>query len=277
MKIKSVIFSPFKVDGQMMFGNTKEHLWHKAYPSDKKGLCAWALRSLLIDDGQNIVLIDSGFSNINKQLLNEYFITNFKSATELVEESKVKCNQVNYVLHTHLHLDHCGGSFQFDKNENPQPIFTNATYIISKRQMLSAARPSDFEKDSFQSDIIQAFANHKKINLIETNYHLFPWLELRLFNGHTKGLIVPLIHLPEQTLVFAGDLIPSAAHLSLESIMSYNIDRGKSLKEQNEFLIECFEKKYLIYFQHDFYNECCSLKFANNRIVPDKFFKIAEL
>jgi glyoxylase-like metal-dependent hydrolase (beta-lactamase superfamily II) len=277
MKIKSVIFSPFKVDGQMMFGNTKEHLWHKAYPSDKKGFCSWALRSLIIDDGQNIVLIDSGFSNINKQLLNEYFITNFKSATELVEESEVKCDKVNYVLHTHLHLDHCGGSFQFDKNKNPQPTFTNAIYIISKRQMLSAARPSDFEKDSFQSDIIQAFANHKKINLIETNYHLFPWLELRLFNGHTKGLIVPLIHLPEQTLVFAGDLIPSAAHLSLESIMSYNIDREESLKEQNEFLIECFEKKYLIYFQHDFYNECCSLKFANNRIVPDKFFKIAEL
>jgi glyoxylase-like metal-dependent hydrolase (beta-lactamase superfamily II) len=276
MKIKSVIFSSFKVDGQKMFGNTNKKLWNAAYPSDEKGLCTWALRSLLIDDGQNIVLIDSGFSNLNNQNLTDYYITNFKSATNLIEESGVNCNQINYLVNTHLHLDHCGGSFKFDDNQNPEPTFPNATYIISKGQLISAINPSAFEKDSFQPEITEAFQKHTNLEAIESNRYILPWLELRLFDGHTKELMVPVIHLPDKTLVFAGDLIPSIAHLSLESIMSYNIDKVKSLREQQDFLKESFENKYLIFFQHDYYYECCSLKIINNKIKPDKFFRIEE-
>jgi glyoxylase-like metal-dependent hydrolase (beta-lactamase superfamily II) len=277
MRIKSIIFSAFKVQGRKMFGNTPEDRWQKIYPADKKGLCSWALRSLLIDDGQNLVLIDTGFSDMDRQVLEEYSIVNFKIADKHIEDSGVPCETITHLLHTHLHVDHCGGSFKSDGKNNLVPSFPNASYICSKQQLISASNPSSFEKDSFQPEIISAFTAYSGLKQIETNCYLFPWLELRIFNGHTKGLLIPFIHFEERTLVFAGDLIPSAAHLVLESIMSYNIDLKISLKEQKVLLEEAAVKNYILFFQHDFLIECCSLKYDKGKIVPDKIFRVSEL
>ncbi len=277
MILKSILFSPFKVDGQKMFGKTSKNFWNKLYPSEETGLCNWALRSLLVDDGKNLILIDTGFNNFDRQILKEYFINNFKSASEIIEENNIRCNQVNYVLHTHMHLDHCGGSFKIISNKRIEPSFPNATYILSKQQLVTANNPSAFEQDSFQSDIISAFTKHSNLKFIDNNYYILPWLELRIFNGHTKGLIIPIVHLEKQSIVFIGDFIPSAAHLFLESTMSYDVDPGISLHERNVFLKECEEKKFVLFFQHDYYNECCNLNLVKNKIVPNEFFSINDL
>jgi glyoxylase-like metal-dependent hydrolase (beta-lactamase superfamily II) len=273
MKIIPVYFSEFKAPGQKMFGNTPEYLWNKYYPAEKNGICTWALRSLLITNDDFTLLIDSGFGNSNKEILNEYSVTDFKSPHEIIKNTGIGYNDVNIVLHTHLHLDHCGGSFL---NEQ-EPSFPNATYIVSEKQLLTATNPSEFEKESFQPEIIHAFSGFPKLKLIEKESLLFSWLELKIFNGHTNGLIVPLIHSKNIILAFVGDLIPSVTHLLLDSIMGYNTDAGLSIREQKYFLTEAIENNYYLFFQHDCYNECCNLKYENNRIVPDKFFRINVL
>jgi glyoxylase-like metal-dependent hydrolase (beta-lactamase superfamily II) len=274
MKIIPVYFSSFKANGTAMFGSSPRNSWQMVYPDDEQGRCSWALRSLLIDDGKNIVLIDSGFGNSDNNILIEYCLDNFKNSIDILNSVGYKAEQVTHVVYTHLHVDHCGGSFLTDDEGSLKPSFPNATYIISQAHLESALSPSDFERSSFQPEIISKIANHRKLLLIKNECFPFSWLELDIFDGHTKGLIIPVIHTSAKPIVFVGDLIPSALHLNLQATMDYDINRLLSLTERENFLEEAFENDSILFFQHDFYNECCSLKKENSRILPAEYFKV---
>jgi glyoxylase-like metal-dependent hydrolase (beta-lactamase superfamily II) len=277
MKIIPINFSAFKANGTAMFGSAPRNTWQNVYNADEQGCCSWALRSLLIDDGKNIVLIDSGFGNLDKNILIEYSLGNFKTSVNILNSVGYKAEQITHLVHTHLHVDHCGGSFLLDEDGNLNTAFPNAVYIVSQAQLESALNPSDFERSSFQPEIISKIANHEKSYLIKNESFPFPWLELDVFNGHTKGLIIPVIHTSSKPIVFAGDLIPSAAHLNLQATMDYDINRLLSLTERENFLEEAFENESILFFQHDFYNECCTLKKENSRIVPAEYLKLSEV
>jgi glyoxylase-like metal-dependent hydrolase (beta-lactamase superfamily II) len=277
MKITPVYFSTFKAKGTAMFGPVPRNTWQKVYPEDGRGFCSWALRSLIIEDGDNIVLIDSGFGNTDKNILIEYGLSNFETSVNILNSTTYKAGQITHVVHTHLHIDHCGGSFLEDEEGNLRPAFPDATYIVSQPQLETALDPSDFERSSFQHEIISEIANYKKLQLIKNDCFPLPWLELNIFNGHTKGLIIPVVHTKERPIVFVGDLIPSAAHLNLQATMDYDVNRLLSLTERENFLEEAFENDSILFFQHDFYNECCSLKKENSRIVPAEYLKLSEI
>jgi glyoxylase-like metal-dependent hydrolase (beta-lactamase superfamily II) len=277
MRILPIYFSPFKAKGTAMFGSAPGKTWQKLYPDDELGRCSWALRSLLIDDGENIVLIDSGFGNSNKYILIEYCLDNFETSFDILNASVYKPEQITHVVHTHLHVDHCGGSFLINEKDELSPAFPNAVYIVSQSQLETALNPSDFERSSFQPEIISEFANHKKLQLIKNECFPFPWLELDIFNGHTKDLIIPVIHTNKKPIVFAGDLIPSATHLNLQATMDYDINRLLSLTERENFLEEAFENDSILFFQHDLYYECCSLKKENSRVLSAEFFKLSDI
>jgi glyoxylase-like metal-dependent hydrolase (beta-lactamase superfamily II) len=276
LKVKSSLInlSQFKADGNEMFGDVPKSVWEKYCEADNNNLCKWALRSLLIDDGENIVLIDTGFGDFDKQLLDFYCVDDYRPIDKILEEAGYSCDQITHVLHTHLHVDHCGGSF-IKKTENQfVPVFKNAKYIVSNQQLKAALNPSNFEKESFQPQAIQAFSKHDNLQLIESDCFLFPWLELKLYHGHTHGLIIPLIHLPDRIIAFVGDLIPSVAHIVLQSTMNYDVDKELSFIEQTAFLEKAFINNYYLFFQHDFYNECCTLKKENSRFVPAEIIKL---
>lgn len=277
MKIALLNFSNFKTEGNAMFGNIPKEKWQNYYPVDKNNLCTWALRSLLIDDGKNVVLIDSGFGDSNQGIIKEYYIEKFRNAVNVLNDTGYNNNRITHVLHTHLHLDHCGGSFNILNNKTLEPAFPNAQYILSKQQLAIASNPSEFEKESFQPEIIKAFNEYNNLKIIDKDCYLFPWLELRLFKGHTEGLIVPVIHYNNHTIVFIGDLMPSVAHLILQGVMGYDINPDMLLKERNDLLTKSYKKRYLLFLQHDFYRECCSLKFENGQILPDKYIKYKDI
>jgi glyoxylase-like metal-dependent hydrolase (beta-lactamase superfamily II) len=274
MKVQTIEFSKFKTTGQAMFGSTQEVQWKKLYPSDDQSLCTFALRSLVVDDGENMVIFDSGFGNLTTQLLEEYHIGDFKPSQEVLLGSGFSCEKFTHVIHTHLHLDHCGGSFASDESGNIIPIFSNADYYVSCQQLDVAGNPSNFEKDSFQPELISALSKFKSLKLLHDECFLFPWLELFFFSGHTQGLIIPVIHTPQHSLVFVGDLIPTMAHLILQSASSYDLNPILSVAERENFLEDAFENEFILFFQHDNYSECCSLKRDNNRIVPDECFTL---
>jgi glyoxylase-like metal-dependent hydrolase (beta-lactamase superfamily II) len=277
MKIITIQHTPFKATGINMFGTTPAEDWERLYPVSENGKCTWALRSLLIEHDSNLILIDTGFGNYNEQLLNEYEVNNYKNTVEIIKESGYNARKITHVIHTHLHVDHCGGSFVLNKNNELIPQFENAQYIVSSAQFNQAQSPTDFEKDSFDNNTIDAFANYKNKKLIESEFFLFPWLELLIFNGHTKGLLIPVIHTKKQSIAFAGDLIPSVAHLTLKSTMSYDVNQLLSLSGRENFLEDAFDNDYILFFQHDKLYECCSLKKENGQIVPDKFLYLNDV
>jgi glyoxylase-like metal-dependent hydrolase (beta-lactamase superfamily II) len=272
MQIKVLEYSCFMASGHAMFGSTPVVEWQHLYPPVEANLCQWALRSLLVIEGSNCVLIDTGFSWFDRRILNEYKVEQYKPAHLMVDKLGISPGKITHVIHTHLHVDHCGGSFTEDDVGNLVQSFPNAKYIVSKKQLEVAKNPSSFETESYQPEIIDAFKNCKNIQIIDNECFIFPWLELLLFNGHTDGMIVPVVHQGKDALVFVGDLIPSIAHLNLNSSMDYDVNKLYTLAEREEFLEEAYENGYTLFFQHDVLNQCCTLKKEDGKIVSDKVF-----
>jgi glyoxylase-like metal-dependent hydrolase (beta-lactamase superfamily II) len=272
MIIKPISFGTFKTEGSSMFGPMPETRWKKMYSADENNLCTWELRSLLIDDGTHLVLIDTGFGNTSPDSISKYAVTSEWDTKKTLFNAGYTCEQVTHVLHTHLHLDHCGGSFE-KYNNSFEPLFPNAKYIVGKSQLETATDPSEFEQDSFLPEITTAFIIKSNLHMISEECFLFPWLELFLFNGHTTGMIIPVIHSKKNPIVFAGDLIPSGVHLELQAVMNFDVNPMLSLAERESFLEEVFDNEAIIFFQHDYYNECCTLKKENSRIAPAVYNK----
>jgi glyoxylase-like metal-dependent hydrolase (beta-lactamase superfamily II) len=272
MQIKVLEFSRFQASGHAMFGSTQSLEWQRIYPPVEANLCLWALRSLLIINGADCILIDTGFGSFDKRVLGEYHVEKFKPAYLILAEQGISPEKVTHIIHTHLHLDHCGGSFKEDDNEILIPAFPNAKYIVSRRQFEAALKPSAFERDSFQPEVIEAFKNHNNIQFIDNECFVFSWLELLLFNGHTEGMIVPVVHLGKDSVAFVGDLIPSIAHLDLQSTMDYDVNKLLSLAERQEFLEDAYENGYVLFFQHDAMHQYIGLKNENGKTVTNKMF-----
>ena len=274
MHIKPLKLSSFKASGQMMFGATPAEKWQRLYPADEDGLCNWALRSLLVEHDGQAILIDSGFGNANTDLLDEYKVELYKPANEMLIKQGIDVSSVTHLIHTHLHIDHCGGGFLKTTKGLFEASFPYSQYIVGSKQLENAIKPSDFESESFDKEIVHAFRDYKGLVQIEKESFIFPWLELLVFNGHTKGMLVPVIHWNKKSLVFCGDLIPSAAHLMLNSASGYDVNQLMTLAEREEFLEEAFDNDYCLFFQHDSLYECCSLKKENSRIVSAEYFGV---
>jgi glyoxylase-like metal-dependent hydrolase (beta-lactamase superfamily II) len=277
MKIRSFQLNTFKAPGKLMFGATPDEKWAQLYPANEEGQCNWALRSLLIENEGELILIDSGFGVSNTKVLEEYCVDQFKPANEILKMQGVNPSGISYVVHTHLHIDHCGGSFIKNFNGKYEASFPYSKYVVSTAQLLVSESPTDFERDSFDEGVVSSFSGYPGLVRIEKEKFLFNWFELLIFNGHTSGLLVPVIHAGSKTIVFCGDLISSAAHIILQSASAYDVNPILTLAEREIFLEEAFENNYYLFFQHDLNIECCSLKKENSRIVPAAYYKVEEL
>ena len=255
MEVHLIYTGSIKVDGGAMFGAIPKSIWHKLYPADAKNLCKLAMYSLLIKTEDRNILIDTGAGDkLSTDLSGDFLLDNSnKVLFESLEKKGTKCEDITDVILTHLHFDHCGGSTTKKGNEI-LPTFKNAIYHISKKQWENALNPNEWEKYSFYEDDFLPLEKYGKLNLIEDNkkpYYFLPEIELRFYDGHTEGQIVPIIH--SERIIFAADLIPTAAHLNLYNISAYDLYPAKTLSEKKTLIEEAKEKKYSIYFQHDIY------------------------
>jgi len=262
MKIIVLDTPVFKIDGGAYFGVVPKLIWEKKYPCDENNMCKAACRSLLIDDGQHIILIDTGIGEEPEGKEPDHYFTDYTQNLEVnLKKSGYTPESVTDVVLTHLHFDHCGGTTKFNKSENRRYLsFPNATHYISKEQWENALNPNYREKSSYLKENFEILKESKKLKLVEKNTCIGKNTELRLFNGHTPGLMLPVIKTAKQTIFFAGDLIPAKASVPLAWISAYDLFPLTSISEKQEILKEAAEKKWLLFFQHDFYNECCDVE-----------------
>jgi len=161
---------------------------------------------------------------------------------------------------THLHTDHCGGGVKYNTDKTGfEMVFKNATYWVSKQQWVWALNPNKQEASAFLKENIIPMHESGQLKFIDGDTELYPGIELRLYNGHTVGQIIPFIHTRDKTYVFMADLIPSTAHIPLVWNMAYDVYPMDMLKEKESFLKEALEKDYVLFFQHDLYNECAKV------------------
>ena len=262
MQLHTIDTGNFKLDGGAMFGVVPKILWQELYPADEKNRCNLTMRSLLIEEDDKKILIDTGIGDKqDEKFFSLYGLNGEGNLMQSIEKAGYHPDEITDVIHTHLHFDHCGGSVKFDKNTNTySPAFPNAVYWTSKQQWELAHHPNKREKASFFSENYDPLQEHGQSKLIEKNTSLTKNIELRLYNGHTEGMIVPVIRYKDKTLVYVADLMPSAAHIPLAWLCAYDVRPLTALEEKENFLQEAYNNNYTLFFEHDIFNECCTLK-----------------
>ena len=254
MKIHVIETEYFKLDGGAMFGVIPKSLWNKLNPADDNNMCSWAMRCMLIEDGDKKILIDTGIGD--KQ--GEKFLSHFHPHGEdtLLSSLAVKGFQpedITDVILTHLHFDHCGGAVTKDAKGNLVPQFPNAKYWSHKTHWDSAMKPNAREKASFLKENFVPLAEHGVMHFIEdaNDDSVSKNIKFILSNGHTTAMMSPVINTGDQTIVYGADLMPAHYHLHLPYVMAYDIRPLVTLEEKSLFLREALEKDYVIFYEHD--------------------------
>ncbi|SDC96076.1 MBL fold metallo-hydrolase [Williamwhitmania taraxaci] len=277
MELFALNITNFKIDGGSMFGVVPKVLWQRVYPADENNLCSWALRSLVIKHEGRIVLIDNGFgAKQDKKIFDFHHLFGGDGLEEGLAQLGIRPEEVTDMVLTHLHFDHCGGGVKLDNEGKPALTFPNATYYVSRSQWEWAINPNIREADSFRPENLHPMMESGHLKLIEREGPLFPWLELRICEGHTRGQMVPIIEYNGTKILFAADIFPATAHIPLIWNMSYEIDPLKTIQEKEMLLREALQNRYLLFFQHDYMIECCTLKETPKGIRVDRTLSLKE-
>jgi len=277
MEIYPVHITNFKVDGGVMFGVVPKTIWENKYPADENNMCNWALRSLVIKTDNRVVLIDTGYGDKQDESFFEHaHLNGGEGLDQGLSRNGISYNDVTDVILTHLHADHCGGTIQINEQGEYEPVFKNAKVWISKSQWEWALKPNIREKDAFLEENINPIEALGLLNLVHEEGEIIPGINVQFVNGHTKGQMIPVIDYNGREIVFAADLIPSAAHIHPLFNMAYDLWQLDTISEKQDILNEAYEKGSLIVFEHDVYNECCDLKKTPKGIRASQTMKLEE-
>ena len=275
MKLYKIETGTFQVDGGAAFGVVPKRVWQKRYPCNDENFVRLAMRCLLIQTGDKLILIDSGTGDKQLEYLKYYdFVGVISFETEL-NKLGFCCSDITDVVYTHLHFDHCGGSTCYNPDKTTLELtFPNATHWVGETQWKNFLNPNIREGDSYFPENVQPIYEAGKLKLVNENQWLCPDVELRLFNGHTVGQLVSYIHSDEKTYVYVGDVIPIAACLPVAWISAYDTYPITAMEEKKALLDEAAEKKQILFFEHDAYTECCTVKEVYGKYRVDESFEL---
>ncbi len=277
MELHVIDTGNLKLDGGAMFGVVPKVMWNKKYPADENNLCNWAMRCLLVVDGERKILIDNGMgTKQDEKFTRHYYLNGEGELHASLHKAGYSAEDITDVLLTHLHFDHVGGSVEYDENGDLRLTFPNAKYWTSAAQWEWAIAPNRRERASFLKENILPIQEHGKLFLIEKEGELFPGIEIRLFHGHTAGQVIPIIDFQGRKIVFMADFLPSTAHIPLPWVMAYDTRPLITLDEKREFWEEAIAREYTFFLEHDLYHECCTLKNTEKGPALDKVFSLKE-
>ena len=279
MQLYTIDTGYFKLDGGAMFGVVPKVLWSRTNPADENNLCPWAMRSLLIEDGDRLILIDNGIGDKqDDKFLKHYYLHGDVNLHSSLSKHGFSADDVTDVFLTHLHFDHCGGSVKWNKDKTGfEMAFKNAKYWTNKKHWQWATVPNDREKASFLKDNIIPIKESGHLNFVEQEKNIFNNFDALFVNGHTESQMIPHITYKDKTIVFAADLLPSSGHIPLPYVMGYDTKPLVTLTEKEKFLNEAAEREYIIFLQHDNYSECCSLQKTEEGVRLKDTFSLSEI
>jgi glyoxylase-like metal-dependent hydrolase (beta-lactamase superfamily II) len=282
MKIFSIETGSFKLDGGAMFGVIPKTIWQKMLPADENNLCDFSMRCLLIDAGDQRILIDTGLGDKqDERFFSHYFLHGNETLLSSLQNAGYSTEDITDVILTHFHFDHVGGAVKKDENGNLSPTFPNAKYWTTQKHYDWAYNPNARERASF---LKENFVPLKEAGVLHyvPEVQGYQWnadIRIRISNGHTESMMLPEIKVNDHlTLIYAADLIPSAHHVGLPYIMGYDIRPLVTLDEKTSFLTEVAQKGYYLFLEHDKDTECISIKLdARGRPEVDKRLSLSDL
>ncbi len=278
MKLHVINTGFFKLDGGAMFGVVPKAIWQKSNPPDEANLCTWAMRCLLIEDGNKLILIDNGIGDKqDAKFFSHYYLHGDDSLIKSIHKAGFSENDVTDMFLTHLHFDHCGGGVM-NRNEKLMLTFPNAQYWSNADHWKWATQPNAREKASFLSENILPMQESGQLKFIDINKES-PFDQFKIFfaSGHTDKMMIPMIPYKGKTICFMADLLPSVGHIPLPYVMGYDTRPLLTLEEKELFLNEAADQEYILFFEHDSVNECCTVKQTEKGVRLDKAFTLTEV
>ncbi|WP_288096129.1 MBL fold metallo-hydrolase [Hydrotalea sp.] len=284
MKLHTIDTGNFKLDGGAMFGVVPKTIWQKLNPADENNLCNWSMRCLLIENGNQLILIDNGIGNKqDAKFFSHYYLNGDATLEKSLAKAGFHKDDITDVFLTHLHFDHCGGSIEIINNKLV-PAFKNATYWSNATHWQWATQPNAREKASFLKENILPIQESGQLKFIETGKIDSPVpapfhtdIQIIFADGHTDKMMLPQIKYKGHTVVFMADLLPSIAHIPLPYVMAYDMFPLTTLNEKKYFLEKATLENYILFFEHDIQNECCTLSQTEKGIRQKEIFRLQEL
>lgn len=264
MTLYAIEAGNFKLDGGAMFGVVPKVLWHKTNPADAQNRIDMASRLMLIEEGNQLILIDTGMGNKQGDtFFGHYGLLGPHSLAHSLKKAGFHQDEITDVFFTHLHFDHCGGAIVRRPDGLLVPAFKNATYWVHENHWEWATKPNDREKASFLPENILPIEESGQLQFVKgagpyIDDASFPF-SIIIVDGHTDKQMLPLLNYRGEKILYAADLIPTVGHLPIPYVMGYDTRPLLTLQEKKLILNDAEEKNILLFLEHDPYHELVSL------------------
>ena len=286
MNLYSVNHGYFKLDGGAMFGVVPKSIWNGLNPADDNNMCSWALRSLLIEDEGRLILVDTGMGDKqSEKFFGYYYLHGEDTLDKSLAAHGFHRDDITDVFLTHLHFDHSGGAIKRE-GDRLVPAFKNAVYWSNEDHWKWATEPNPREKASFLKENILPILESGQLQWVNGRNASGELLDtapfrnqvkIRFANGHTDAMMLPQLNYKGRTIVYVADLFPSVAHLPLPYVMSYDTRPLLTMTEKEIFLREAMEHDYILFYEHDPVNECCTLRETERGIRADNIMRLSDI
>jgi glyoxylase-like metal-dependent hydrolase (beta-lactamase superfamily II) len=283
MKIHALNTGFFKLDGGAMFGVVPKAIWEKTNPADEFNMCTWAMRSLLIEDGNQLILVDTGIGNKQSdKFFSHYFLHGEDSLNRNLQKLGFSKKDVTDVFLTHLHFDHCGGAIEWNDSKSAyRPAFEQANYWSTENHWEWATKPNPREKASFLAENILPIQESGQLKFLDRNAsftkNCFKDIDVLFVDGHTESMMIPHIKYKGKTIVFMADLLPSVGHIPLPYVMGYDTRPLITISEKEAFLNRAADEEFILFLEHDSVNECCTVQHTEKGVRLKETFRFNEI
>jgi len=284
MKIYPIETGNFKLDGGAMFGVVPRSLWQRTNPADSNNMIDLSMRCMLIEDGNRLILIDTGMGNKqSEKFFGYYYLFGDFSLDSSLAKHGFHRDDITDVFLTHLHFDHCGGSIQFNSDKTGfEPAFKNAKFWSNQEHWNWAITPNKREKASFLKENINPIEKSGQLNFVDVSENKILrnsdlGFDIFFADGHTEKQMLPMIKYQEKTIVFMADLLPTTGHIPLPFVMSYDTRPLLTLDEKQAFLNMAADKNFYLYLEHDSQSELCTVQHTEKGVRLKDSFKFNEI
>jgi glyoxylase-like metal-dependent hydrolase (beta-lactamase superfamily II) len=279
MKLHVINTGFFKLDGGAMFGVVPKSIWQRTNPADDRNLCTWAMRCLLVEEGNRLILIDNGIGNKQDPGFFKFFYLHGEDTLEnSLKQAGFQNADITDNILTHLHFDHCGGGLTYNRDRTKiHPLFKNAVYWSHSLHWDWAIHPNAREKASFLPENILPLQKSGQLSFIDEVPFSGPSFQFLYVNGHTEKQIIPFITYKNRTVVFVADLLPSIGHIPLPYVMGYDTRPLLTMEEKAAFLKEAAENEYILFLEHDPIYECCTVMHTDKGVRLKDTFLLKDI
>ncbi|MCB0820082.1 MAG: MBL fold metallo-hydrolase [Bacteroidetes bacterium] len=277
MQVFSVNAGHFKLDGGAMFGVVPKSLWSPRYAADDNNMCSWAMRCMLVQRDNRLVLIDTGMGNKqDDKFFSYYYMHGDDTLDKSLAAAGFHRDDITDVFLTHLHFDHCGGAVEYDQQDKLIPAFRNATFWSNKEHWDWAVNPNPRERASFLKENILPMQESGQLRFLDSD-ELFPGFAVEKVSGHTESMMLPVIEYKGHKIMYMADLLPSPVHVPTAWVMAYDTRPLLTMQEKQVVLNRCVDENRILFFEHDKSIECATLIRTEKGIRVGETFPLSSI